>query len=522
MPDHGRVLLERLSTAWEAFQRRARASIRILVVDDEAIIGETLQALLEPEGYAVDTALTLSEAAARLATGAYDLMIVDKNLPDGSGLDLVRDAGTRFPYVPSMVMTAYPTAETVVEALTAGAADYLAKPFEEMDHVRSRVQALVDRRLSRRLTDRMVRDLTEVLSVGGQDQRRVAAIARRLFAFKKDLNARPAVLVVEDDLSVAEVIRGALREVNFRTEVATHLAPAKMWLSRPDGPLTALVSVELPEAMDVIRNLRRTDPLIEVVVTSGSADVDLALAAVSAGASDYVIRPFEGVEVLSARMQRVVARARRRRLHLHLIATLYNAAREAGEAEAESFLDRLAAESGVALDQSEPAEVALPAEEIDLSDLFESEEELDITVEPVASAPPEVIVRPAGPEDAALPLVEAEPLETDRRRGRRIPAALEVRFRTQDASDFAYAHLKDISTGGLFIRMDPTGLEVGQRLWVDLLLGWNREPIGLDARVVRTVVGESPEHSGVGVEILHGAPELESLVRSLLMQAVPG
>ena len=516
------MLLERLSTAWEAFQRRARASIRILVVDDEAVIREILAALLEPEGYAVDTAGTLEDAAARLGAGGYDLMIVDKNLPDGSGLDLVRGAGTRFPYVPSMVMTAYPTAETVVEALTAGAADYLAKPFEEMDHVLSRVQALLDRRLSRRLTDRMVRDLTEVLSVGGQDQRRVAAIARRLFAFKKELNARPAVLIVEDDLSVAEVIRGALREVNFRTEVATHLAPAKMWLSRPDGPLTALVSVELPEAMDVIRDLRETDPLIEVVVTSGSADVDLALAAVSAGASDYVIRPFEGVEVLRARMQRVVSRARRRRLHLHLIATLYSAAHEAGEAEAESFLDRLAAEAGVSVGASLPEEVTLPAEEIDLSDLFESEEELEITVEPVAAAAPEVVIRPAGPEDAALPLIEAEPLEADRRRGPRIPAALEVRFRTQDASDFVYAHLKDISTGGLFIRMDPTGLEVGQRLRVDLLLGWNQEPIPLDARVVRTVSGASPEHSGVGVEILEGARKLEAVVRNLVTRAIPG
>ncbi|RMG17115.1 MAG: response regulator [Deltaproteobacteria bacterium] len=519
--DHGEVLFERLSTAWEAFQRQARASIRILVVDDEAVVCQILSELFGMEGYQVDSAYSIAEARRRLATGRYDLMIVDKNLPDGSGLELIRSREAGTPYVPSVVITAYPTAETVVEALTAGASDYLAKPFEEMEHVRARVQSLIDRRLARRLNDRMVQDLTQVLSQGGADRRTVAEIARQLFAFKRDLNARPAVLVVEDDLSVADVIRASLKEAKFRAEVATHLAPAKIWLTRHDGPLTALLSVELPEAMTVIRELKQTDPLLEVVVTSGSTDTDLALQAVAAGAADYVLRPFEGIEVLRARMQRAIARARRRRLYLHLIATLYRAAKAAGEEHAQAFLDGLAAQSGATLEGEVPAGVELPAEEIDLSDLFESEVELDITVEPELQIPPEVVIRPAGPEDEALPLIEAQPIGEDRRRAPRIPAALEVRFRTHDASDFAYAHLRDISTGGLFIQMDPAGIEAGTRLRVDLLLGWGQGPISLDAEVVRSVRSEQPGHSGIGVRFLDDATELEQVVRDLVRRTVP-
>ncbi|NLW97941.1 MAG: response regulator, partial [Xanthomonadaceae bacterium] len=98
-----------------------------LIVDDEHDIRELLVLTLGRMGLRTDTAPNLHAARQMLGTVSYDLCLTDMRLPDGSGLELVSEISTRFPTTPVAVITAYGNVEAAVEALKAGAFDFVSK-----------------------------------------------------------------------------------------------------------------------------------------------------------------------------------------------------------------------------------------------------------------------------------------------------------------------------------------------------------------------------------------------------------
>ena len=101
-----------------------------LIVDDEHDIRELLVLTLGRMGLRTDTAATLGAAREMLGTVSYDLCLTDMRLPDGSGLELVSEISTRFPTTPVAVITAFGNVEAAVEALKAGAFDFVSKPVD--------------------------------------------------------------------------------------------------------------------------------------------------------------------------------------------------------------------------------------------------------------------------------------------------------------------------------------------------------------------------------------------------------
>ncbi len=118
--------------------------MRVLVVEDDRRMAELLDRGLVAEGYAVDVVGTVEDAAFMGAENPYDAIVLDRNLPDGDGLDAcraLRDAGA---WSPVLVLTARTTVEDRVQGLDVGADDYLAKPFSFAE-LAARLRALVRR-----------------------------------------------------------------------------------------------------------------------------------------------------------------------------------------------------------------------------------------------------------------------------------------------------------------------------------------------------------------------------------------
>lgn len=113
---------------------------RILVVDDEADLRELLEITLVKMGLDVDCADCLAVARARLAQTEYALVLTDMRLPDGMGIELVREVAATYKNTPIAVLTAYGSADNAVAALKAGAFDYLSKPVA-LDQLRQMVQS---------------------------------------------------------------------------------------------------------------------------------------------------------------------------------------------------------------------------------------------------------------------------------------------------------------------------------------------------------------------------------------------
>ncbi|MDO8300639.1 sigma-54 dependent transcriptional regulator [Lacisediminimonas sp.] len=103
-------------------------SPRILVVDDEADLRELLEITFIRMGLDVDSAETLHQARLALATREYAMVLTDMRLPDGLGIELVREVAAGARNIPIAVITAYGSADNAVVALKAGAFDYLSKP----------------------------------------------------------------------------------------------------------------------------------------------------------------------------------------------------------------------------------------------------------------------------------------------------------------------------------------------------------------------------------------------------------
>jgi len=103
---------------------------RLLVIDDEDSLREFLTILLEEEGYRVDAVPDGARALEALARRSYALAICDLKLPDVNGLDVLRETRRRGVRTPFLVITAHTTPQHALEALRAGAAEYLSKPFD--------------------------------------------------------------------------------------------------------------------------------------------------------------------------------------------------------------------------------------------------------------------------------------------------------------------------------------------------------------------------------------------------------
>jgi DNA-binding response OmpR family regulator len=118
--------------------------MRLLVVEDNCALAESLSRLFVGKGYAVDVAQTGEDAQSALATQPYDLVILDLGLPDVDGIEVLRWVRRRKSRVPVLVLTARASVQNRVEGLNLGADDYVVKPFA-LEELEARARVLIRR-----------------------------------------------------------------------------------------------------------------------------------------------------------------------------------------------------------------------------------------------------------------------------------------------------------------------------------------------------------------------------------------
>jgi len=118
--------------------------MRVLVVEDDPELGRTVAVGLRSAGFAVDLADSVREAAFKAEVNQYVCLVIDRGLPDGDGLDVVRELRARGAVVPVLVLTARDAVSDRLAGFAVGADDYLAKPFA-LAELAARVGALCRR-----------------------------------------------------------------------------------------------------------------------------------------------------------------------------------------------------------------------------------------------------------------------------------------------------------------------------------------------------------------------------------------
>jgi DNA-binding NtrC family response regulator len=203
----------------------------LLVVDDDAAMREMLASMLEPEGFVVDTAKTADEALERLRDRDYDLVLSDIRMPGRSGIALASDMRDLRARTPVVLMTAFGSLDSAVEAIRAGAFDYITKPFKREAVLVTLERALAHRALSEENV-RLRRAVDQTTALG--DLVGASPAMRELFALVKRVGAgRSSVLITGESGTGKEVVA---RTIHFSG-------------SRARGPFVPVNCTAIPEGL---------------------------------------------------------------------------------------------------------------------------------------------------------------------------------------------------------------------------------------------------------------------------------
>jgi two-component system copper resistance phosphate regulon response regulator CusR len=174
--------------------------MRALVLEDDERLRSIVVRALTRTGLACDEASSIAEADELLALHGYDLLILDRRLPDGDGLDVCRRARSRSFHNSILMLTAMDEAEQEVEGLSEGADDYLGKPFD-LEILTARARALLRRNEIRAPRELKCGDLR--LDPGRRQARRAAESLRltsREFTILELLMRSPGAIVSREEI----------------------------------------------------------------------------------------------------------------------------------------------------------------------------------------------------------------------------------------------------------------------------------------------------------------------------------
>jgi two-component system, NtrC family, response regulator PilR len=210
---------------------RGRGVKRVLIVDDEQSMREMLAILLKKEGLEVRSAGSRSEAAEMLRGGPIDLVLTDVKLPDGDGLEILRQVKSASPETAVVVMTAYGTSEMAVAARKLGAEAYILKPFD-VDELRIVVR---DALANRSLREENLRLRREVGQLFGLDRViGVSEVMASLFEMVRAIAPTSStVLITGESGTGKELVARAIHGLS----------------GRADGPFVSINCGALPDTL---------------------------------------------------------------------------------------------------------------------------------------------------------------------------------------------------------------------------------------------------------------------------------
>lgn len=183
---------------------------RVLVLEDEPRTVEVLDSYLRGDGFETTLCATVEEAFAQLHRAKPDLMILDVSLPDGSGLDVLRETRSSGMRVPAIVLTARGEESDRIVGLELGADDYVTKPFSPREVV-ARVRALL-----RRVDERSSRE------TGAEKSLRVGSLEIDSGAHEARIDGKLANLTATE-FRILEILAGSPGEVFTRTQLLDRL-----------------------------------------------------------------------------------------------------------------------------------------------------------------------------------------------------------------------------------------------------------------------------------------------------------
>lgn len=204
---------------------------KILVVDDEQSMCDFMEILLTKEGYSVETAGSGAEAVKMTQAGNFDLVIADMMMPQMTGLELLREVKGIRPEQDFIVMTAFASVDTAIEAMREGALDYVTKPFK-IDEIKLVIEKSVSRKKLKKENENLKRQLKGYFSFDNFIGRSAAIIELKRLA-QRVSGTDSTVLIRGESGTGKDLIAKAIHSASGRT----------------NGPFITINCAALPETL---------------------------------------------------------------------------------------------------------------------------------------------------------------------------------------------------------------------------------------------------------------------------------
>lgn len=238
------------------------AGERILVIDDEEIICNLLKDSLTDEGYQVETVTDSKEGLEKVLRGEpFDVLITDIRMPKKDGMQILKEAKNRMPDMIVIIITGYPSLETIREASEYNAFDYITKPLDPDEVCDCVKRSLEARKLSREF---------------------------------KIPEKPPRILVVDDMQSALFLAEGVLGDEGYHAEIAQNGQEAlERFKQKHFDIVIADLHMPVMDGIELLNNIKKQDIKTLVIIMTARPSIESAIKAFRHGAYDYVTKPID-------------------------------------------------------------------------------------------------------------------------------------------------------------------------------------------------------------------------------------
>lgn len=303
------------------FLSESRSAARVLIVDDEPAICAALSMALEESGLTSVTSGTAEEACLLLESEEFQLLVSDKNLPGMSGLSLLVRARAMAPEMPVVMMTGYASIDTVKQAISVGAIDYIAKPFDDIFGVARKLADIVKSRIHIATYEQIAAALLSEIRADGFDSELSKLIGGKLGALKALLAASPDVLVFDDEENSIEVSTSF--ELAGLDTVRATTAPDVLRLLDENPTLSVAVLAADHRGSERLLQALKSERYLRIVLSSSDPKLKTTLTGFSKGAVDLYARDYEDSGTLAVRLKHRINAAHREQLYTRLFSILH-------------------------------------------------------------------------------------------------------------------------------------------------------------------------------------------------------
>lgn len=190
---------------------------KVLVIDDEKTVCDSVKKILSREGYTVEDSLNPKEAIKKIKMTSYDLVITDMKMPEVSGLELLEIVKDYYPEIEVILITGYPSFNTAKQAFRLGATEYLSKPFTPKELIEITKKAINKKKISIDINrNQKTKDIK-----GNKDNLRLATF------YKDDSNNTSEEIISSEKLdNILKLVSGDQSIIDAKTRELIHIALA--------------------------------------------------------------------------------------------------------------------------------------------------------------------------------------------------------------------------------------------------------------------------------------------------------